>query len=48
MVTIPLAIRDLGYYNEQQKRFVVEPGDLEIQVGASSSDIRLSQTIRVD
>ena len=48
VVTIPLAIRDLGYYNEQQKRFVVEPGDLEIQVGASSSDIRLSQTIRVD
>jgi hypothetical protein len=30
------------------KQYMVEPGDFEIQVGASSRDIRLKKTITVE
>lgn len=46
-IEIPLAIEDLGYYDEQAKGFVVEPGVFELQVGASSEDIRLKTKIKV-
>ncbi|MBN1925218.1 MAG: glycoside hydrolase family 3 C-terminal domain-containing protein, partial [Prolixibacteraceae bacterium] len=39
---------DLKYYNAQFKRYLVEPGDFEIQLGASSSDIRLRSTVTVE
>jgi beta-glucosidase len=32
--------RDLTYYDEEQKRYAVDPGKYEVQVGASSADIR--------
>lgn len=38
-IEIPLAIKDLGYYDENKREFVVESGIFEIQVGASSTDI---------
>ena len=45
IIEIPLAIKDLGYYDEKIKGIVVEPGAFEIQVGASSADIRLKTEI---
>jgi beta-glucosidase len=38
---------DLSFYNESAGSWVVEPGDIKLLVGASSRDIRLSQTISV-
>ena len=35
-----LPISSLAYYNTSQKAFVVEPGIYEVQMGASSEDIR--------
>jgi beta-glucosidase len=40
-VELEVAARDFAYYDEGQAAFVVEPGDFEVQVGASSRDIRL-------
>jgi beta-glucosidase len=40
-------IEDMHYYNAQQECYTVEPGEFEIQVGASSSDIRVTKTISV-
>lgn len=39
--------RDLLIYDEQKKAYAVDPGHYEIQVGASSSDIRLRKVIEV-
>jgi len=41
------AEEDLRYYDAFYKKYMVEPGDFEIQIGASSKDIRLKQTITV-
>lgn len=37
-----------AFYDTVRHDFVVEPGDFLIQVGASSRDLRLKGTIRVD
>jgi beta-glucosidase len=37
---------DLARYDEARKSFVVEPGDYELQIGASSRDIRLRGLVR--
>jgi beta-glucosidase len=39
--------KDLRYYNEQHSAYEVDNGRYEVQVGASSSDVRLSQPFRV-
>lgn len=39
--------RDLLIYDDQKKTYAVDPGRYEIQIGASSSDIRLRQMIEV-
>jgi beta-glucosidase len=39
---------DLAYYDEGKKAFAVEPGEFEVQLGASSRDIRLTGRVRVD
>jgi len=39
---------DLAYYDEGKKSFTVEPGEFEIQLGASSQDIRLTGRVSVD
>ncbi len=46
-IEIPLEINDLSYYDEGKGDFVVEPGVFELQIGASSSDIRLKTHIIV-
>jgi beta-glucosidase len=40
-VTFHLDLSQLGFYDPRM-RFVVEPGGVEVQVGASSEDIRQS------
>jgi beta-glucosidase len=42
------AANDLKYYNARYRRYLVEPGSFEIQVGASSGDIRLKEDIIVE
>ena len=48
--TVRLSVRtaDLAYWDENRPGFVVAPGDYEFRVGASSADIRLRTTIRVE
>jgi beta-glucosidase len=38
---------DLRYYDDQAKAYAVDPGDYEVQIGASSADIRLTQPFTV-
>ncbi|MET0814260.1 MAG: glycoside hydrolase family 3 C-terminal domain-containing protein [Pseudoxanthomonas sp.] len=40
--------RDLRFYDENGKRYAVDPGAYEVQVGASSADIRARTTFEVD
>ena len=46
MVTFRLGPTDLALW-EKDMRFVVEPGDFTLMVGASSKDIRLTSTLNV-
>ncbi|MBN1609651.1 MAG: fibronectin type III-like domain-contianing protein [Polyangiaceae bacterium] len=46
-VELALRAADLGYWDQQKKGFAVEPGSLEIRVGSSSADIRLTRTIAI-
>ncbi|MDC0955594.1 glycoside hydrolase family 3 C-terminal domain-containing protein [bacterium] len=43
-----IPIKDLTYYNSTKQKYMVEKGSFEIQVGASSEDIRLKKIIYVD
>jgi beta-glucosidase len=40
--------RDLAHYDESRKALAVKPGELEIEVGASSRDLRLRGRVRVE
>ena len=40
--------RDLARYDEARKAFAVEPGEFEIEVGASSRDLRLRTRVSVE
>jgi beta-glucosidase len=40
--------KDFTYYDVGKKAYAVEPGEFEVQVGASSQDIRLTGRVRVD
>jgi beta-glucosidase len=46
-VGIALRASDLKYFNEKNDGFVVEPGKYEIQIGASSQDIRAKVVLEV-
>jgi beta-glucosidase len=46
-VQIPLAISSLAYWDAGNHRWVVEPDQIRIQVGASSADLRLDRNIRI-
>lgn len=39
---------DMTYYDVHKNDYAVEPGEFEIQIGASSSDIRLKETVVVE
>ena len=47
-VAFNLKASDLAYWNEAQNQWTVETGPVEIQVGASSADVRATRTIRVE
>ncbi|MBN2718397.1 MAG: glycoside hydrolase family 3 C-terminal domain-containing protein, partial [Deltaproteobacteria bacterium] len=46
-VAVDLRVADFGYYSEAEKRFVVETGTFDIQVGASATDIRARESLTV-
>lgn len=46
-VSFPLAASSLAYWNVATHAWEVEPGAVALEVGASSADIRLRQTIKV-
>ncbi len=47
-VAIPLPVRSLKYYSDGANGYVVEPGKYELQIGSSSSDIKLRKVISVE
>jgi len=47
-VTIPLKADDLKYWDEERHEFVLEKGNVEILLGASSADIRLTGSIMAE
>jgi beta-glucosidase len=47
-VTLALDERAFAYWSPRRRRWTVEPGEFEIQVGASSRDIRLRRTVHLD
>jgi len=46
-VHLPLAADGLRYWDAGNDRWILEPGPIRVQVGASSADIRLDRTIDV-
>lgn len=46
-VNIEIRPRDLAFYDPAKQQWIVEPGEFEIMIGASSRDIRLTKTIEV-
>ena len=46
-VSLTVKTADLAYWDENRHSFVVAPGNYEFRVGASSADIRLRETIRI-
>ena len=39
--------RDFAYYDDTKQAFTVDPGEYEIEIGASSGDIRVATKVRV-
>lgn len=46
-VRIPLAANDLRYWDAARHAWVLEPGRVTVQIGASSADIRAERTLEV-
>jgi beta-glucosidase len=46
-VTMPLAAKELAYWDEAGKKWVLEGDKVEVRVGASSEDVRLKAEIEV-
>ena len=44
-VHFTLLDRDFAFWDENKREWIIEPGNFEIQVGASSADIRLKNAI---
>ncbi|AUP78118.1 beta-glucosidase [Flavivirga eckloniae] len=44
-IVIEIPVNDINYYNEKEKKFDIIKGEFEIQVGASSKDIRLKEKL---
>ncbi len=42
---LEIAISDIAYYNIICKDWIVEPGEYDVYVGASSQDIRLQDRV---
>jgi len=46
-VKIPIPVENLAYWDTVQHRFVVEPGKVELWIGASSEDVRLKTIVEL-
>jgi beta-glucosidase len=46
-VDIPLKAATLAYWDEKTGEFKVEPGPVDLMLGSSSADSKLSATVRV-
>jgi beta-glucosidase len=46
-VEIPLAADSLTYWDTAGKRWTLEPGEVEMTVGSSSADTKLTKTVRI-
>ncbi|MBN2342512.1 MAG: glycoside hydrolase family 3 C-terminal domain-containing protein, partial [Deltaproteobacteria bacterium] len=44
-LSFTVSAADLGYFDMNAHQFITEPGEVEVMVGASSADIRLSDTV---
>ncbi|MDD5053136.1 MAG: glycoside hydrolase family 3 C-terminal domain-containing protein [Sulfuricurvum sp.] len=42
-ITFPITDEDLSFFSAKQNKWVVEPGQFEVQIGSSSKDIRLKK-----
>jgi beta-glucosidase len=47
-VQFTLGWRDLAHWSTTHRRWVIEPGEFTLEVGASSRDIRLRTDVRVE
>ena len=47
-VDIPVAVKEFRHWDTAGKRYVVEPGEYEILIGAASDDIRATLPLRVE
>jgi beta-glucosidase len=47
-ITLTLTCRDFSYWSQAHRRWVLEPGEFQVAVGASSRDLRCTQTIVID
>jgi len=47
-ITLQIPFSELAYYNTMLHKWVTEPGDYTVYVGASSRDIRLTETVLVE
>lgn len=46
-ITLDIPVSSLAFYSEAQSQFVVEPGELILQLGASASDIKQKISVEV-
>jgi beta-glucosidase len=46
-VALTLRAKDIGYWDTEKNAFVVEPGTVEVRIGGSSADARLTKTLTV-
>ena len=46
-ITLDIPVSSLAFYSEAQSQFVVEPGELILQLGASASDIKQRISVEV-
>ena len=46
-LTLPLAGKQLAYWDTHKQRFIVEDDRIQIMVGPSSADTKLSRSVRV-
>jgi beta-glucosidase len=46
-ISMALPAERVAYWNSEQHRFVVEPGKIEIMIGASSTDTKLTKIVEV-
>lgn len=47
-VEMPLSAKSLAYWNAGSHSFVLDPEKIELRVGASSADIRLKKTVKLN